>query len=39
LKKVPRKKKFPRFVAVPPPLPPEGPEADDEEEEAEPEPE
>jgi hypothetical protein len=39
LKKVPRKKKFHRFVAVPPPLPPEGPEADDEEKEAEPEPE
>jgi hypothetical protein len=38
LKKLPRKKKFHRFVAVPP-LPPEDPEVDDEEEEAEAEPE
>jgi hypothetical protein len=39
LKKVPRKRKFHRVVAVSPPLPPEDPEVDDEEEEAEPEPE
>jgi hypothetical protein len=37
LKKLSRKRKFHRIVGVP--LPPEGPEADDEEEEAEPEPE
>jgi hypothetical protein len=39
LKKLPRKRKFHRVVAVPPPPPPEDFEADDEEEEAEPEPE
>jgi hypothetical protein len=39
LKKLPRKRKFHGVVAVSPPLPPEGPEADDEGEEAEPEPE
>jgi hypothetical protein len=39
LKKVPRKRKFHRVVAVSPPLPPEDPGVVDEEEEAEPEPE
>jgi hypothetical protein len=39
LKKLPRKRKFHRVVAVSPPLPPNDPEVDDEEEEAEPAPE